>query len=607
MSLLGAGVMVWLAACTSGGRVVIEPSSSTRPTAATDTDTGTRPTVPAGYAVDDRAVAAGLQDDAFGGFKRGRGCTVSDLDLDGDPDLVLVNPADTTYVMLNDGQGGFSAGPVLDEEGLPWAAAAADLDGDGDEDLFLAYGGLEGFGHDRLLRNDLVETGSLAFTDITDTAGVAGPLAIDPRFVDEGPLPVSSLGGTFVDFDGDADLDLYVDTTPWPEFWDDEIPEGTVVGRNLLWRNDGDDGTGVRFTEVAGASGLDHQASSRYSSWLDIDHDGDLDLFENNMRTRPNKLWRNDGGTFVDVTASWALDGGDLAYPLETFASTAVDANLDGWDDLVLFVRGFATEGPYLDGHVLLLNAEGRGFVDATVASNLNDPFVSGFRDHLSNGVMGATMRDISGEGIPDLFAGNGGPGAGWSNMFAVATELRAVSLGDEAGTLDVPIYDDWTPTIDWPAEEDPTSEGQYPPFPYRTHGACVADLSGDGHAELYVTNGGMSWVGGDAVKEPNRWFHVVPPVAPRWVRLALRGDGVRVPATPVGARVEVALVGGSGPRRVTDTLRTQTGFSAQHGTSLHLHLGDAEAIDQVTVWWPDGHVQRLDGLALDREHVVSR
>ena len=533
MSLLG---LVLLGACTSSEPVELDPPSPTvASSGATASDTGAVPVV----RVVDRALEGRLQDDAFGGFQRGRGCAVSDLDLDGDPDLVLLSPADTSYILLNDGEGRFAPGPVLDIGELPWAAAAADIDGDGDEDLFLAYGGIEGFGHDRLLRNDRVETGILGFTDITAEAGVSGPISDDPRLVDFGPIPISSLGGSFVDVDGDADLDIYVDTTPWPEPWTEDIPEGTLVGQNLLWRNNGD-GT---FTEVAVASGLDHQASSRYSSWLDIDHDGDLDLFENNMRTRPNKLWRNDGGQFVDVTAEWALGDGDLAYPLETFASAAADVNLDGWDDLLLFVRGFATEGPYVDGHVLLLNAGGRGFVDATEAANLNDPFVSGFRDHLSNGVMGATVRDLTGEGVPDLFAGNGGPGAGWRNTLAVATELREVDFGPEVGVLAVPRYADISATIDLPSEEDPGSEGVYPTFPYRTHGACVADLSGDGLAELYVTNGGMSWVGGDAVKEPNRWFHVDAGPPPRWVRLVLVGDGVHVPVTPVGARVEVVRV----------------------------------------------------------------
>jgi len=594
----GLALLVAVACTPSSDRVQLGEGP-----AATAADTAAGPGPGGTFDVVDRAVDAGLQDDAFGGFKRGRGCTVSDLDLDGDPDLVLSNPADVSYVLLNDGTGSFRPGPVLDDGGLLWAVTAGDIDDDGDEDLFAAYGGLEGFGHDRLLRNDLVETGVLGFTDITDTAGVAGPLGLTPDVAKRGPLPVSSLGGAFVDADGDADLDIYVDTTPWPYLWAEDFPEDTVIGRNLLWRNDGDG----RFTEVAAAVGLDHQGSSRYSAWLDIDHDGDLDLFENNMRSRPNILWRNDGGTFVDVTDQWALEGGDLSYPLETFASAAVDANLDGWDDLVLFVRGYATEGPYLDGHVLLLNAEGRGFVDATAAANLNDPFYSGFRDHLSNGVMGATMKDISGEGIPDLFAGNGGPGAGYPNMLAVATELQQVDLGPDAGTLAVPRYEDWSGRIDTEAARDPSSEGIYPDYPYRTHGACVADLSGDGMAELYVTNGGMSWVGGDAVKEPNRWFHVVPEQAPRWLAVQLVGDGARVATTPVGARVVVEVADADGPRQVTGTVRTQSGFSAQHGTALHLHLGQATSVETVTVFWPDGTVQEHTDVPLDQVFTARR
>jgi len=553
-----------------------------------------------GPTVVDRALEAGLQDDAFGTFKRGRGCAVSDVDLDGDLDVILANPADPSYIALNDG-GRFAPGPILDPSALIWSVAAADYDGDGDEDLFLAVGGLEGVGADRLLRNEIVPTGALVFTDVTDEAGVSGPLPEHEGYDD--PVGVASLGGTWVDFDGDADLDLYVDTTPWPRFWQDEIPEGTVVGRNLLWRNNGD-GT---FTDVAVEVGLGGQASSRYSSWLDIDHDGDLDLFENNKDTRYNVLWRNDGGHFVDVTEAWALEGGDLRYPLETFATAAGDANQDGWDDLLLFVRGQAVEGPYLEGHVLWLNARGEGFVDVTGVSNLNDPFYDGFRDHLSNGVMGATFRDLDGDGLLDVFAGNGGPGSGYPNMVAHATHLEPMELGPEAGVLDVPVFEDWSSRFQFEAERDPSTTAVYPAYPYRTHAGCVADLSGDGQVELMVMNGGMSWVGGDAVKEPNRWFQVEQSPTPGHVKVELRGDGVRVPYTPVGSRIELVLEEADGSTRSQwDTLRTVSGFAAQHGTQRTLGTGTAKVV-ALRVHWTDGAVSERTDVAVGDAVVVTR
>jgi len=561
----------------------------------------TADTAALGLGIVDLAVGSGMQDDAFGTFKRGRGCAVSDLDLDGDLDLVLANPADATYVALNGG-GRFTPGPILDGSALIWAVSAADYDGDGDEDLFLAVGGLEGIGHDRLLRNEVVPSGSLSFTDVTEEAGVSGPLPEQEGY-DE-PVGVASLGGTWLDFDGDADLDLWVDTTPWPRFWSDDIPEGTVVGRNQLWQNDG----AGHFTDVAVAVGLGNQASSRYSSWLDIDNDGDLDLFENNKDTRFNVLWRNDGGIFVDVTADWALEGADLRYPLETFATAAGDANQDGWDDLLLFVRGIATEGPFLEGHVLWLNAEGRGFVDVTAVSNLNDPFYDGFRDHLSNGVMGATFQDLDGDGLLDVFAGNGGPGAGYPNMVAHAARLEPMDLGPDAGVLDVPVFEDWSPLFQFEAEQDPTTAAVYPAYPYRTHAGCVADLSGDGAVELMVMNGGMSWVGGDAVKEPNRWFQVQQSPAPGFVHVSLVGDGVRVPPTPVGSRIELVLEDADGSQRsVWDTLRTSTGFAAQHGTRRTLGTGRAVAVVALRVHWTDGTVDERSDVAFGDAVVVTR
>ncbi len=562
----------------------------------------TAPPGPAGVTVHDVAAESGFQDFVLGNhFKRGRGCAVADLDRDGRPDLVLANPSDETYVLLNRSTPGelhFEPGPVLSQDGVIWTISAADIDGDRDLDLFLAVGGIEDRGLDRLLRNEWAETGELTFTDIGESAGVTGPPSIpDPA----NPADLSSLAGSWVDFDGDADLDLHVDTSPWPKFW---LPPkaDTRDGAVLLYRNDGSGG----FTEVAAQVGLTRQISSRFSSWLDFDGDGDLDLYENAMGPWKSALFRNDAGQFTDVTSGAALDGGDLSMPPETFVSTAADFNNDGWEDLLLFVRGFPTGGPYRLGHTLLLNAGGAGFVDATEVSDLNNPFLAGLRDHGALGVMGASARDINGDGLPDVFAGNGGPDGGYINGLYVTTGLVSHDF-DGIATLDVPTFENWNALIDSPAPEDPGTEGPYPPYPYRSHAACIADLDGDGGVELAVMNGGMKWVGGEIVREPNRLFRFDIDPAPRWLKVELLGDGVQVPWTPVGSRIAVTAARGTDTWVVRDTLRTTEGFAAQHGTVRWLGLANAERIESLEVTWPDGTVTTRTDVDLDSLVVLER
>jgi hypothetical protein len=139
--------------------------------------------------------------------------------------------------------------------------AWADFDNDGDLDEFVGFRGRP----NRLYRQDHGR-----FEDVAAAVGLADN--VETRAAARG------------DFDGDGQVDLYagfIDGTP-----------------NKLYRNDGD---GRHFTDVAGARGV-LSGVTRQVSWIDYDNDGDLDLFIA-VRDQANRLFRNDGGRFTDVTA----------------------------------------------------------------------------------------------------------------------------------------------------------------------------------------------------------------------------------------------------------------------------------------------------------------
>src|SRR5262249_10537704 len=137
--------------------------------------------------------------------------------------------------------------------------------------------------------------------------------------------------------------------------------------------------------------GVDAIGETRQVSWVDVDNDGDLDLFVA-MRDAPNLMFRNDGGHFTNVSKEWGLDD-----PRRTVGAVWFDYDADG--DLDLFV---ANQNGDTNG---LFRNDGGHFGD--VARQLG--MVAPGRPETS-GSNGPSVVDFDGDGDLDLFvAGYGG------------------------------------------------------------------------------------------------------------------------------------------------------------------------------------------------------
>ena len=113
-------------------------------------------------------------------------------------------------------------------------------------------------------------------------------------------------GCAFLDFDNDGDQDLlFVNSQRWP--WDPR-PRDDRAETMVLLRNDG---TGT-LDDVTGGSGLDVLLYGMGAAVGDYDNDGDPDLFISAVG--PDRLFRNDDGKYVDVTAEAGVAGDEREW-----------------------------------------------------------------------------------------------------------------------------------------------------------------------------------------------------------------------------------------------------------------------------------------------------
>ncbi|MBS0205965.1 MAG: CRTAC1 family protein [Planctomycetes bacterium] len=167
---------------------------------------------------------------------------------------------------------------------------------------------------------------NMPFEDITESAGIQ--FVHENGAAGEKLLPESMGGGVaFLDYDGDNDPDiLFVNSCRWP--WDGRPASSTPT--MALYRNDGD----CKFTDVTRDAGLDLTFYGQGVAVGDFDNDGDVDLFL--TAVGQNKLLRNDGSKFVDVSTTAGVAGSPKQW---STSCGFVDYDNDG--DLDLFVCNY--------------------------------------------------------------------------------------------------------------------------------------------------------------------------------------------------------------------------------------------------------------------------
>ena len=223
-----------------------------------------------------------------------------------------------------------------------------------------------------------INKGNFVFEDVTEQAGVACP-------------DVWSTGVSIADINGDGWLDIYVCKSGDP---------GGTNRHNELFINNRD----LTFSEKAAEYGIADLGLSTHASFFDYDRDGDLDcyLLNNSFQSvtefdiKPgqrlirdtlgaNKLYRNEGGYFEDVSKEAGIYGSKIGFGLGVSVG---DVNRDGWMDIYVSNDFFERDYLYINNR------------DGTFTESLEDQL-----GEISLGAMGSDMADINNDAYPEIFA----------------------------------------------------------------------------------------------------------------------------------------------------------------------------------------------------------
>jgi enediyne biosynthesis protein E4 len=516
-----------------------------------------------------------------------------------------------------------------------------DIDGDGLPDLYFT----SNLGPNKLYRNK----GNYRFEDITARAGVADA---------EG----WKTGVTMADVNGDGRLDIYVSAVDYL----------TVHGRNVLYINNGD-GT---FTDRTAQYGLEHAGYSTQALFFDYDGDGDLDMYlldhsthteravrsalpaANPVRTS-DRLFRNDGNHFTDVTAAAGLHDGIDGYGLGVVAT---DINGDDCPDLYI-------TNDFQGNDYLYIN-------------NCNGTFTESITKemgHTSRFSMGVDAADFNNDGRPDIIS---------LDMLPEREDiLKTSSTAESFDLFNRTLKAGYQPQYTRNALQLNRGNGKFSEIGYLAGVSATdwswsplfADLDNDGRKDLFVTNGiyrrandmdYITYLGNAAVQAslrdsitdanlqllrkmpqvalPNYAFRndgglTFTNVAQEWglaqpgfsngaayvdlnntgeldlvvnnvnapvsiyrnrsreingnayLTVSLRGSGGNTEG--IGAKV---IVRNHGATQLLEQEPTR-GFESSVDRRLHFGLGKASTIDSLTVTWPDRRVQVLTAVSANQ------
>lgn len=488
-------------------------------------------------------------------------------------------------------------------------AAVGDYDNDGHADVYLVNTG----GANALFHNN----GNLTFTNVTAQAGVGG----------NGKPGMAAVWG---DYDNDGFLDLLV----------------TTYGGVILYHNNRN-GTFTDVTKSAGLGNVPPDAWCMGAAFVDIDHEGDLDIyvccyadlthlpnkptlrFPDDFQGQPNLLFRNNWADtktsapgyraptpFTDIAAQVKVDGGRRKSVGVIFS----DFNNDNAVDFLLVNDG--------EPNALFINNRDRTFRQGKVGN-------SGERQGTTGGgrAGGVVVTDVNYDGNTDAFVANGEGGepaillgSGDGKFSALKDALSGLTKNGERIT-GVGFFDfdnDGFPDLFIARSSQPGQPPAHPALLYNeggkfrdvsrevevrvgdkryvklgdyamkaARGLAVGDLNNDGRADIVIVNNGdqptLLLAGSDSSHSAEQAAEETRR-AGNFVKVKAVGycpskDGVQSNLEGVGAKVEVRAPG----LWYRQEVAAGGGYLSCHNSELLFGIGERLRVDFVRGIFPSG------------------
>lgn len=553
----------------------------------------------------------------------GDSVAAADYDGDGQVDLfftfTLKRDGDRNALYRNLGDFRFERVPLpaiedktrdIERHGLGTYAMFADYDNDGDQDLFVPYAA----GAPVLLQNQLTETGTASFTDVTKAAGL--------------DVFANSMGANLFDVNRDGRLDLILANVlpdnlpgyetphrldlfdlPQPEYEGDERMFAFMHtswhmadngGKNFLFLQDAE---GRFVKQDSDAWGLGATMWSLVPGVADLNQDGWPDIYMAND-FGPDDLYLNRGGErFESIKGSMFGSIGRDTY--KGMNATLVDVDNNGWLDVYVSNVHHALQA---EGSLLWLFSAGE------------DRFVPEIEDRATQlGALneerfgwGASITDFDHDGWPDIAQANGMVDDTPDKRFETCPDYWYVNekiarappsihamankwgdirgyciygrendrLYKNRGTAKGALF------VDVAAQVGLTDLSN-------SRGMAAVDLDGDGDRDLVVTH----QFGPPAIYDNQQTSDRA------WIGLELVGGGEGCSRDAVGTKVVVTTEDGF--RQVRE-VQVATGFSAAEDRRVHVGLGEASGPVDAELTWCGQRTQRLEGLEVSRYHRLE-